>query len=149
MAEFLGNGLRSQAPDGWADRSTLTLVGPTAQDGFAANIVVTRQVLPIPMDAPTFGRNDLAALRNEVEELRVDDERTVRLRGRLVFQRLHAVRMGPRWVQQLQTYLVRPSRDRTSPIEGFVITASASPEAFGEQVANFRLFTESFEFTDV
>ena len=146
MVAYTGHGFRSQLPPGWVDRSTITLLGPTAEDGFGANIVVTRQPLPLGTSPTDFGEAQVAGLEREVEEVRVQDQRSASFRGRALFQRLHLLRVGDRWVQQVQTYLVV---ERGAAAEGFVITGSASPTAFDEVMPMFKQFVEAFEPTEL
>ena len=145
MHRFRANGFTSETLDGWEDRSTLTLVGPTSADGFAANLVVTRQALPAGASATDFGRTQAEALAAEVDELVTEDERTVHRDGRELFQRLHRFRVGDRPIRQVQTYLVCAfSRGCVC----FVITGSASPDAFDGVMPAFARFVERFEPVD-
>ncbi|MEL7369582.1 MAG: DcrB-related protein [Myxococcota bacterium] len=148
MPKFQANGIHSIVPEGWVDRSTLTLVGPTSEDGFAANIVVTRQPIDEGTDVTAFGKSQCEELAASFEAMRVDDERTIRLKGREVYQRLHALQLGGRWVQQVQTYFVRGPHPRTGLTEGFVVTGSAAVESFDANQEFFKRFTEAFEFSD-
>ena len=87
MKTFRANGFDSVQPDGWQDRSTITLVGPVAQDGFASNLVVTRQLLIDSTTLSEFAKAQLATLAVEVQELDIADEREVELNGRTLYQR--------------------------------------------------------------
>jgi hypothetical protein len=52
-------------PDGWEDRTVVTIAGPDDQ-GFAPNIVVTRERLCDHMGLGAFSQGWLARLRDEV-----------------------------------------------------------------------------------
>ena len=149
MPKFVGNGVRSIIPEGWVDRSTLTLVGPTSPDGFAVNIVVTRQPVEPGTDVTAFGKAQVKDLAEQFDDIRVDDERTVRFKGRPIFQRMHALRLGERWVQQVQTYFVRGPNPPDGLTEGYVVTGTASMDTFDQYKDAFKRFTEAFEFFDV
>ena len=140
--KFWAHGFHSTLPSGWEDRSTLTLIGPTAPDGFATNIVVTRQAVPPGTNVTAFGETQVEALKSEIEDIQVLDERTTELKGRAIFQRMHVLRVGEQSVQQIQTYFVIEVAGQT---EGIVITGSSSPEAFDAAVPAFKVFVEDFE----
>lgn len=145
MSTFRANGFDSVLPAGWVDRSTIALVGPTSSDGFAANIVVTRQPLAKGTTATRFARAQLEALEAEIGEVKVDDERTARFKDREVFQRVHAIRADDRWIRQLQSYFAVELDGETV---GFVITGSATPNAFDRVLPDFKRFIEMFEPRD-
>jgi hypothetical protein len=139
---FWANGFRSNQIPGWEDRSTITLVGPTSQDEFAANIVVTRQGLNEP-SVKSFAEQQLSQLEHEAEQIEVLKERTTTINGVFAFQRLHILHIGRYQVQQIQTYLVQQI---DAAVTGFVITCSASASDFSEHLPTFNKFTEDFEF---
>jgi len=145
MTNFWANGFRSKLLPGWQDRSTITLVGPTAADGFAANIVVTRQPVAAGTSATHFGQEQVEGLAKEVGEIQVQDKRTVQLKGRELYQQMHTFRVGEHLVKQVQTYLVGELGGETI---GFVITGSASPAAFNNVMPMFKRFVETFETFD-
>lgn len=142
MTVFRANGFDSELPQGWSDRSMITLVGPTSQDGFAANLVVTRQPLERGTSVTAFGQSQVEAIANEVEEVKVQFERTANIREREVFQRIHEIRVGDRWIRQVQAYYVV---DRDGQRTGFVVTGSTSPEAFEEALPAIQHFIAKFE----
>jgi hypothetical protein len=141
---FWANGFRSNQIPGWEDRSTITLVGPTGQDEFAANIVVTRQALGEP-SVKAFAEQQLTQLEQETEQIELLKERTTTINGAFAFQRLHILHVGRYQVQQIQTYLVQQI-DAT--VTGFVITCSASASDFPDHLPVFNRFTEAFSFFD-
>ena len=145
MPLFRANGFTSEIPRGWEDRSTIVVMGPVAADGFGANITVTRQALPEGTGAEAFGREQTDALAAEVDGLAIDDERTVERAGRTLFQRMHRFRIDGRPVVQVQTYLVHA---RAADTVGYVVTGTASPEAFDGCVPAFRRFVEEFRLDD-
>ena len=140
MTIYRGHGFSSKMPSGWVDRSTITLMGPTAPDGFGANLVVTRQPLPSGTSATAWATEQLAGLPDEVDAFEPSDQRAVVFGGRPLYQSLHRIRIGERWIHQVQTYLVV---ERGAEAEGFVITGSASPLAFDAAMPMFKQFTEA------
>jgi hypothetical protein len=141
---FWANGFRSSVIPGWNDRSTITLVGPTSQNGFATNIVVTRQEIT-EHSASAFAKVQLKLLADEAHHIEILDERTTTLAGMQIYQRLHLIDIGGQIIQQVQTYLVQ---QLNSSATGFVITCSATPEDFTRHLPAFRQFTEEFRFFD-
>ena len=142
MKTFRANGFNSIQPDGWEDRSTLTLVGPLSGDGFASNIVITRQYLQSNSSLAQFAKVQLATLEEEVQDLDIADEREVTLNGRTIYQRLHRFSVGKQRVSQVQTYLEIEVGNRLTV---FVITGTTSPQAFDAAMPAFKLFVENFE----
>ena len=145
MTPLVGAGLQGIIPDGWVDRSTVTLVGP-ASGGFAANIVVTREPVAPGSTPAAYGRAELESLIQGFDDLSVDHEETTELRGRTVFRRVQSFQMHGRWLRQLQIYmvLVRPGQQW----EALIITATASRESFDAHEGDFERFAEALEFLE-
>ena len=142
--KFWANGFSSSTVPEWEDRSIISLMGPTSRDGFATNIVVTRQ--PVTESSITaFAKEQLDQLAREVPQIEVLDERTITVGGESAFQRLHVLQIKGQKVQQAQTYLMQSNDTGTT---GFVITCSASPDEFPRHMPVFRRFTEEFRFFD-
>lgn len=142
MKTFQANGFDSVQPDGWQDRSTLTLVGPVAGDGFASNIVVTQQPVDSTTSVTQFAQSQLATLATEVQSLDIADEREVSLNGRKLYQRLHSFTVGQQRVAQVQTYVFAIVDDQRT---AYVITGTTSPEAFDAAMPAFKAFIEGFK----
>ncbi len=135
--EFRANDWRSVLPEGWEDRSLITIVGATGPSGIAANIVVTRE----PVDART-SIEEYAAQQKQVSfeqfpDLEVLDERATRLNGAPAYQRLQRIGWQNRTLQQAQTFVL--GRGAV-----YVITCTAAVDEFNAAIPAFRQFTENF-----
>jgi len=144
MNKFIANGFQSEAPTGWDDRSTITLVGPTTH-GIASNIVVTRMPLPDGTTVTDFAANQLDALAREVVDLQIEDERNTERHGRPLVQRLHQFSSGDQNIKQVQTYLVHAYQTGTV---GLVITGTSSPQGFDSAMPAFKQFVDAFDIVD-
>lgn len=144
MNTFTANNFKSQTPAGWEDRSTITLIGPTT-NGFASNLVVTRQSLPQGTSLADFATGQLNQLAQEVTGLQIEDERNAEFKGRKLVQRLHQFSANNTIVKQIQTYLVHSFKSGTV---GFVITGTTSPEGFDAAMPAFKQFIEAFDIVE-
>lgn len=145
MSTFIANDFKSEAPLGWEDRSTITLVGPV-NNGFASNIVVTRQPLPTGTSVTEFATSQLEQLAKEVPSLKIEDERSANLNGRDLFQRLHQFDASDNMViKQVQTYLVHAFASGTV---GLVITGTSSPDGFDAAMPAFKQFVDAFDVVE-
>lgn len=135
--EFTANGWSSVLPDGWRDGSMITLVGPTGQSGFAANIVVTNDPQNGNASVEEFADAQKRAMQAEVGSVEILDERPLRLNGSDAFQRLHRFAIEGVSIQQVQTFIA-------SDDSFFVITGTASVDEFNDMIASVREFTENF-----
>lgn len=144
MSKFIANGFQSEAPAGWDDRSTITLVGPTTH-GIASNIVVTRMPLSNGTTVADFAANQLEALAQEVVDLQIEDERKTERNGRPLVQRLHQFSSGEQTVKQVQTYLVHAYQTGTV---GLVITGTSSPQGFDLAMPAFKQFVDAFDIIE-
>jgi hypothetical protein len=138
---FIANGWSSVLPDGWADGSMITLVGPTGGSGFAANIVVTRDPRNGLGSVEEFAEKQKRAMQAEVGPVEILDERPMLLNGSPAFQRLHRFSMEGLTIQQVQTFVL-------SKEAFFVITATASVGEFNNMIAAVREFTEKFTLAE-
>lgn len=136
--KFTANGWTANLPAGWDDRSMITLVGETDASGFVANIVVTRERLETGAGVEQFAALQADLMRKEVAELQVLDERAITIKGLPSYQRLHRFAAGELSIQQVQTFI--KSGDTV-----FVITGTATIEAFDRSIAAFKEFVETFQ----
>lgn len=139
--KFVANGWSAEMPDGWEDRSMITLVGTeSAQSGFASNIVVTKQRTDLGVEE--FARLQTDLMRAELNggELQILDERAVEIGGVSSYQRLQRFDAGGgKIIQQVQTFF---SGDAAI----YTLTGTASLEEFDEAIPAFKRFVESFRF---
>ncbi len=66
MSEVRTDAFALPLPEGWADRTVVTLAGPADADGYAPNIVVTREALCDHMGLGGFSQGWQALLADQV-----------------------------------------------------------------------------------
>jgi hypothetical protein len=142
MENFTANDWTSILPDGWNDRSMITLIGATGAAGIAANIVVTKE----ETDGQTVSVEDYAeaqkqAMTAEIPQLQILDERPTTVNGAPSFQRLQRFQIENVVIQQAQTFIL-------SKNAVYVITGTAAIEDFNGIIDALRRFTENFRLTN-
>lgn len=135
--KFIANGFVTELPDGWQDRSMLTLVNATDAGGFAPNIIVMRQSVAPETSIEDYVRQQRLITEAEIPDLEVLDERLAQVGGVPAFQRLQRFVAQGQTLQQAQTYVLG---DR----EIFVLTCTATLEKFNDQIPYFRQVVENF-----
>lgn len=137
--KMIANGWTANLPDGWEDRSMITLVGETDASGFASNIVVTRQKVDAETSVEDYAAFQADMMRAEIENLQILDERPIEINGVKSFQRLHRFPVDDgRIIQQAQTFFL--AGDIV-----FAVTGTATLEAFDRSIPAFRQFVETFQ----
>jgi hypothetical protein len=135
---FITNDFQLDLPDGWQDGSLITLIGPTSVDGFAANVVFTREDVSDKTSIEEFAAAQLSAVHAEIAGLEILDERALPLGGLPAFQRLRRFELEGRSLQQLQTFVLYLSKV-------FTITCTAEVAEFETHAAAFREIVNSFQ----
>lgn len=135
---FFTNDFQLDLPDGWQDGSLITLLGPTSANGFAANVVFTREVVKAETGVEEFAAAQLNASNDLIVNLEILDERTLPLGGLPAFQRLRRFELEGRKLQQLQTFVRYLS-------QVFAITCTAEAAEFETHAAAFREIVNSFQ----
>lgn len=138
--KFAANGWSAALPAGWEDRSTITLIGETDDNDFAANIVVTRQKVSPAASIEDFAAEQAELMRREVKTIEIIDERATTISNLPSFQRLQRFTAGELAIQQVQTFIL--SGDTI-----YAITGTASLAAFDRSIPAFKEFVETFEPT--
>ncbi len=129
-------------PDGWEDRSMITLVGETDASGFASNIVVTRQTIDSETNLEDYALMQAEMMQNEIGNLQVLDERAIEINGAQAFQRLQRFLVNENQIiQQVQTYFLHGEMI-------FAITGTATLEAFDRSIPAFKKFVETFKINE-
>lgn len=136
--KLVANGWKSIIPNGWEDRSMITLVGAMGTSGFAPNIVVTREKLDPPMSLVQYAQTQKEAMMQELPNVAVLDERELRIKNVLAFQRLQRFQIENQFIQQAQTFFL--SGDTI-----LAVTGTATVEDFNNSIDAFREFVENFE----
>ena len=129
-------------PDGWEDRSMITLVSASsAESGFASNIVVTKQQTELSVEE--FAALQTELMRRELNggELQILDERAVEIGGVASYQRLQRFDAGGgQIIQQVQTFFSSENAICT-------VTGTASLEGFDAAIPAFKKFVETFHLS--
>jgi hypothetical protein len=126
------------APDGWADRSDVTLVAPGPPGEGAPSLVVTADRVPAATDARGLARLQHAGLRaSQVYELEVIASARVDVGGVPAVCRTYRWRIGEHAMRQRLWCLVAGG-------VGYTITASAPDERFDELAPQFEAAVASF-----
>jgi hypothetical protein len=128
-------------PRGWEDRTMVTLVGPVSDDGFASNIVVTREKLEDTTTIEEYAKVQADLMREEIDGVELMDERSIEINGLHAFQRLQRFAIDDQIVQQVQTFVM--GNDVI-----YAITGSSSVEDFNASIPAFKKFVESFELSE-
>ncbi|MCU0238664.1 MAG: DUF1795 domain-containing protein [Pyrinomonadaceae bacterium] len=136
--KLTNNGWFGTLPTGWEDRSMITLTGPIDENGFMANIVVTRDKIEPSMSIEEYAQLQREAMDNEIPNVEVLDERPTTLNNRPAFQRLQKFSLEDQTIQQVQTFVLGKETV-------FAITGTSSIETFNDSIKAFKEFTESFE----
>lgn len=136
--KFTANDFTTDLPDGWQDRSMLTLVGPADGSGFAPNVVIMREPVSPRTSIEDYAREQHALARAEIPDLEVLDERPTTVNSAPAYQRLQRFTARGRRLQQAQTYVLS---DRVV----FVITCTAPLDNFDSQIPAFRRVVDNFQ----
>jgi hypothetical protein len=139
--KLITTGLSMGVPKGWSDRTLATLIGPVGRTGFAANVIVSREVVAAGTDAEQYARGQLKLMQAQVKDLKVVDERPATVQGQAAFQRLQRFASDGRQLQQAQTFVV-------SGGVAFVLTYSAALEDFDAHLPALREVMASVELFD-
>lgn len=134
---LIANGFVTELPEGWEDRSMITLVGGAGTAGFAPNVVIMRQGAAPQTSIEAYAREQRAATEAEIDDLEIVDERAATVGGAPAFQRLQRFSAQGRRLQQAQTYVLG---DRVV----FILTCTATLEQFNDHIAHFRRVVDTF-----
>lgn len=137
---FLGNGFLTSAPDGWDDRSVVTLVGPAGADGFVPNIVVTRDRIDADTTLEKYVADQSQLLQSAVGDLELLDEERGVLHGMPAVHRTVRCTAEGRVMVQRQTYV----QHRRTII---VVTCTASVDTYSTHAEDFRRFVDELRFS--
>ncbi|MBL8149067.1 MAG: DcrB-related protein [Blastocatellia bacterium] len=135
---MIANGFLTDLPSGWSDRSMITLVGSTGESGFAANVVVIREVLPKSTTLKDYVMQQKKAMQDEIAGVEILDERPISIGNLPAYQRLQRFSLEGQTIQQAQTFIAGNGLV-------FAITCSANVEEFDANIEAFRHITTSFK----
>ncbi len=126
-------------PEGWTDRTAVTITGPELS-GVTANVVVTREGLCRNMGLGGFADGWLRQLHDEVPVEEVGAVEHLRIDGRRAQVRTVSWRAAGLDIQQIVGLVVDHG-------EGYALVGTASREAFPALEEAFRAAIAGFRFT--
>jgi hypothetical protein len=128
-------------PEGWSDRTAVTLAGPVSVDGYVPNVVVTREALCSNLGLAAFADGHLRLLREHAEEVSVLSTDEARLGGTRALVRTVRFRVGdtPALVQ-LQAFVVANGT-------GYALVGTTGEQAFPHAEPELRAIMEGFRLS--
>jgi hypothetical protein len=128
-------------PDGWSDRTAVTLAGPASVDGYVPNVVVTRDALCSNLGLGGFATSHLRLLREHAEEVSVLSTEETQLGGTRALVRTVRLRVGdaPALVQ-LQAFTVANGM-------GYALVGTTGEASFAGAEPALRSILEGFRLT--
>jgi hypothetical protein len=128
-------------PDGWSDRTAVTLAGPASVDGYVPNVVVTREALCSNLGLGGFAEGHLRLLREHAEEVSVLSTEETQLGGTRAFVRTVRFRVGdsPALVQ-LQAFVVGNGM-------GYALVGTTGEASFADAEPSLRTIFEGFRLS--
>lgn len=129
-------------PDGWSDRTAVTLAGPVSVDGYVPNVVVTREALCSNLGLGGFADGHLRLLRENAEEVSVLSTEETQLGGTRALVRTVRFRVGdsPALVQ-LQAFLVGGGL-------GYALVGTTGETSFADAEPSFRSIFDGFRLAE-
>jgi hypothetical protein len=128
-------------PDGWSDRTAVTLAGPASVDGYVPNVVVTREALCSNLGLGGFAEGHLRLLREHAEEVSVLSTEEAQLGRTRALVRTVRFRIGdaPALVQ-LQAFVVGSGM-------GYALVGTTGEDGFAEAEPAFRRIFDGFQLS--
>jgi hypothetical protein len=128
-------------PDGWSDRTAVTLAGPASVDGYVPNVVVTREALCSNLGLGGFADGHLRLLRDQAEEVSVLSTEETQLGGTRAIVRTVRFRVGDSAsLVQLQAFVVGNGM-------GYALVGTTGESAFADAEPSLRPIIEGFRFS--
>lgn len=134
------NEISTVIPNGWDDRTMITLIAPFAPGYFAANVVVNKYFVEPTDSIEDFAREQTRMLGESVPEFEVLDQRGGVVNTYPSYQQLHRFRTENGMIQQVQTFLLKGQAI-------YAITGTALVEDFDKHIQAFREIVENFQIT--
>jgi hypothetical protein len=128
-------------PDGWSDRTAVTLAGPASVDGYVPNVVVTREALCSNLGLGGFADGHLRLLRDQAEEVFVLSTEETQLGGTRAIVRTVRFRVGDSAsLVQLQAFVVGNGM-------GYALVGTTGETAFADAEPSLRSIIEGFRLS--
>jgi hypothetical protein len=127
-------------PAGWSDRTAVTLAAPVASDGYAPNLVVTREPLCDHLGLGGFADGQGNIIRDHADEYAVLSTEHGEVGGERALVRVVRWRIGDEQrVMQLQAFCLHDGL-------AYALVGTATDSAFGEAEPAFREALAGFRF---
>jgi hypothetical protein len=128
-------------PEGWSDRTAVTLAGPVSVDGYVPNVVVTREALCSNLGLAAFADGHLRLLREHAEEVSVLSTEEARLGSTRALVRTVRFRVGDTAaLVQLQAFAVANGT-------GYALVGTTGEQAFAHAEPELRAIVEGFRLS--
>ena len=128
-------------PDGWSDRTAVTLAGPASVGGYVPNVVVTREALCSNLGLGGFADGHLRLLREHAEEVSVLSTEDAQLGGSRALVRTVRFRVGDSApLVQLQAFVAGDGI-------GYALVGTTGEEAFADAEPQMRAILEGFRLS--
>ena len=135
---YQANDFTIKTPDEWEDRSIITFAAPSQIGEFAANLVITRELVDIETSIEEYAFRQFDITQKEVPGLQIVTHENTTVGGRPaveIVQRLSAHGLN---LQQLQTFILLNE-------EICIITCTATVGNFNQFLPRFRKVLDSFQ----
>ena len=127
-------------PDGWADRTAITLVAPLAPGGYSPNVVVTRELLCDHLGLGGFADGQGALIRQHTSRFEILASEEGTLGGERALVRTTRWQVGDEEpITQLSAYCLRGEH-------GVAVVCTAPSSSFAEEEPGFRALLAGFSF---
>lgn len=128
-------------PTGWADHSTITMIGPLEPE-FSPNVQVNQEALPAGQSAADFFSAQRAEMARDLEEFKLIDHGERMLGGERAVYHSYSWRIPQgTLIRQLQVATIRHERLYT-------VTCSARETTWAGVDAAFDMIVAGFRFRD-
>ena len=135
---YQANDFTIETPDEWEDRSIITFAAPSLIGEFAANLVITRELVDIETSIEEYAYRQFDIAQKEVAGLQIVTQENTTVGGKPaveIVQRLSAHGLN---LQQLQTFIMLNE-------EICIITCTATVGNFNQFLPRFRKVLDSFQ----
>ena len=135
---YQANDFTIETPDEWEDRSIITFAAQSQIGEFAANLVITRELVDIETSIEEYAYRQFDIAQKEVAGLQIVTQENTTVGGKPaveIVQRLSAHGLN---LQQLQTFILLNE-------EICIITCTATVGNFNQFLPRFRKVLDSFQ----
>lgn len=132
------NEFSTALPEGWDDRTMITLVAPVDPKEFATNIVITRHFVESNQSLEGFVDEQTKLLQSALPTFEILDYRVNEVKGFPACQQLQRFQTENGMLQQVQTFILANQMI-------YAITGTAAVARFNENLDAFRVVVENLE----